>query len=265
MNNEELLSHDARSSMLRVENVDFCYGTTRALADVSFATSHGVFALLGPNGAGKTTLLSLLATLATPSSGSMRFGEHDLAAAHGRKFIRPRMGYLPQQCGFFPDFSAEAFVKYIAVMRGVPKHEAEGRVDTVLRQVGLTRLAGKKIRKLSGGQRQRVGIAQAIVNRPELLLLDEPTVGLDPEQRFAFRALIQELGTSAIVLLSTHLVDDIEFVADEVLVLAHGQVRFIGTPQSLGMRETATSRGNSVVERGYSAVLGAGEWSDGDE
>lgn len=247
-------------ALLQVHSVGFHYGSTKALADVSFASQPGVTGLLGPNGAGKTTLLNLLATLASPSTGSIHFGDLDLAAASGRRLARGVLGYLPQQCGFFPEFTVEAFVKYIAVMRGVHKAELDGRVNRAIKQVGLTRLAKSKIRRLSGGQRQRVGIAQAIVNEPKLLLLDEPTVGLDPDQRVAFKALIQHLGSNTIVVLSTHLVDDIATVADRVIVLAHGQVRFAGSPQLLAASQSSESRGDSPIERGYSAVLGSTGW-----
>jgi len=208
------------------------FGRTRALDDVEFTLADGVTGLLGPNGAGKTTLLRILATALPADAGQLRIMGCDPGTAAGRLAIRRRLGYLPQNPGFHPHFTAFEFVDYIAILKEIV-HERHEEVRRVLHQVGLDDQRGKKIKTLSGGMRQRVGLAAALLGEPALVILDEPTVGLDPEQRLRFRELIADTGEGRTVLLSTHQTEDVMTVCQRVIVLDHGQVRFEGEPAAL--------------------------------
>ena len=231
-------------------------GRTQAVAGVTLATGPGVFGLLGPNGAGKTSLLRTLATVIPPSSGRIRLLGRDPGDYRQRREIRRRLGYLPQHLGFYPRFSVVEFVEYFALLKEMPSSRVPRAVATAVEQVGLGEQAKAKLRTLSGGMLRRVGIAQAIVNEPELLLLDEPTAGLDPEQRVAFRALLRDLGQRATVMVSTHLVEDVGAACTEVGLMNHGRIVFQGTPDELiGRAEGTDAAGDAPLERGYSAVL----------
>jgi len=230
-------------------------GRRRAVADVDLSIGKGVFGLLGPNGAGKTTLLRVLATVLRPESGSVRLLGRDGADPVRRKEIRARIGYLPQDLGYYGGFTAVEFVEYVALLREMPARRAAAEAVRAIERVGLAGRARSRLRTLSGGMLRRVGIAQAIVNDPELLLLDEPTAGLDPEQRVEFRHLLRELGTAASVLVSTHLVEDVGTACDRVGLLYEGRVVFAGTPAELTARDDGRSAGDAPLERGYSAVL----------
>jgi ABC-2 type transport system ATP-binding protein len=210
------------------------YGRTRALDDVSFELVPGVSGLLGRNGAGKTTLLRLLATTVPVQQGQIRLLGYDPTVEAERLAIRRRLGYLPQEPGFHQHFTAFEFVEYVAVLKELTdrRHRHE-EVRRVLDVVGLSAQRNKKIKALSGGMRRRVGLAQALINDPAVLILDEPTVGLDPEQRLRFRELISTLGESRMVLLSTHQTEDVTAVCQHVVVLAEGRVQFAGTPADL--------------------------------
>ncbi len=208
------------------------YGRTAALSDVDFAFADGVTGLLGPNGAGKTTLLRILATALPADAGQLRILGRDPGTAEGRLAIRRRLGYLPQNPGFHPHFTAFEFVDYIAILKEIVRGRHE-EVRRVLHEVGLDDRRGTKIRALSGGMRQRVGLAAALLGEPALVILDEPTVGLDPEQRLRFRELIADTGEGRTVLLSTHQTEDVMTVCQRVIVLDHGQVRFEGAPPAL--------------------------------
>ncbi|MER7080969.1 ABC-2 type transport system ATP-binding protein [Saccharopolyspora kobensis] len=218
------------------------FGRRTALSGISADLDDGVLGLLGPNGAGKSTLLRALATLVTPTSGSIRLlGRTDL------REIRRRLGYLPQEFGYYPRFTAREFVEHFAWLKEVPAAELPLAVDRALTRVGLADRADEKLKKLSGGMRRRVGIAQAIVNDPELLLLDEPTAGLDPEQQVELRELLRELGETSCVVLSTHVMGDAG-ACDQIWVLESGRPLFRGAPDELGS-------GN--LEERYHAVLRA--------
>ena len=208
------------------------FGRTAALSDVDFAFADGVTGLLGPNGAGKTTLLRILATALPADAGQLRILGCDPGTAEGRLAIRRRLGYLPQNPGFHPHFTAFEFVDYIAILKEIV-HGRHEEVRRVLHEVGLDDRRGTKIRALSGGMRQRVGLAAALLGEPALVILDEPTVGLDPEQRLRFRELIADTGEGRTVLLSTHQTEDVMTVCQRVIVLDHGQVRFEGEPAAL--------------------------------
>jgi ABC-2 type transport system ATP-binding protein len=219
---------------VRVEGVRKSYGRVAALVDLDLELGPGITGLLGPNGAGKTTLIRILATLLAPSAGEVRVNGWRTSDLADRVEIRRRLGYLPQDLGLYPRFTVFEFVDYLAVLKELDNPSERHRcVRAALAAVELEDLAGRKIRTLSGGMRRRVGIAQAIVADPQLLLLDEPTTGLDPEQRMRFRQLIAGLGQDRTVLLSTHLVEDVAAVCTRVVVLWQGQTRFHGTPSEL--------------------------------
>ncbi|MEV7079524.1 ABC transporter ATP-binding protein [Streptomyces sp. NPDC093516] len=231
------------------------YGGTRALDEVSLRLTGGVTGLLGPNGAGKTTLLRVLATALPADRGAFTVLGHDPATAGGRQEVRRRLGYLPQTPGLHPDFRAFEFVDYVAILKEMTDRGVRHReVRRVLDEVGLADVRGKRIRKLSGGMRQRVALAAALVGDPGFLVLDEPTVGLDPEQRMRFRELIAEAGQGRTVLLSTHQTEDVAMLCHRVLVMAGGRIRFEGTPAELTAR--AAGRVWSSTERDPGARAG---------
>jgi ABC-2 type transport system ATP-binding protein len=234
------------------------FGRTQAVAGVTLATGPGVFGLLGPNGAGKTSLLRMLATVIPPTSGRLRLLGRNPSVYGPRREIRRRLGYLPQNLGYYPGFTVVEFVEYFALLKDMPAGRVPGAVAAAVEQVGLGDKARAKLRTLSGGMLRRVGIAQAIVNQPELVLLDEPTAGLDPEQRVAFRALLRELGQRATVIVSTHLVEDVGAACSQVALMDQGRLVFHGTPGELTARAEGTAAaGDAPLERGYSAVLAA--------
>jgi ABC-2 type transport system ATP-binding protein len=234
------------------------FGRTQAVAGVDLEAGPGVFGLLGPNGAGKTTLLRMLATVIPPSSGRLRLLGRDPLGYGGRRQIRRRLGYLPQNLGYYPGFTVADFVEYFALLKEMPPGRIPAAVAAAVERVDLGDKARSKLRTLSGGMLRRAGIAQAIVNEPDLLLLDEPTAGLDPEQRVAFRALLRDLAQRATVIVSTHLVEDVGAACSEVAVMDTGRIVFHGTPDELTARAEGTdAAGDSPLERGYSAVLAA--------
>jgi ABC-2 type transport system ATP-binding protein len=232
------------------------FGRTQAVAGVNLDAGPGVFGLLGPNGAGKTTLLRMMATVIPPNSGTLRLLGRDPGSYAPRREIRRRLGYLPQALGYYPGFTVAEFVEYFALLKDMPPARVPGAVATAIERVDLGNKARAKLRTLSGGMLRRVGIAQAIVNEPELLLLDEPTAGLDPEQRVQFRALLREFGQRATVIVSTHLVEDVGAACGEVALMNDGKIVFRGTPDELTARADGTAAsGDAPLERGYSAVL----------
>ncbi|WP_020575405.1 ABC transporter ATP-binding protein [Actinopolymorpha alba] len=232
------------------------FGRNVAVAGVTLDAGPGVFGLLGPNGAGKTSLLRMLATVIPPSSGRIRLLGRDPGVYGQRRQIRRRLGYVPQNLGFYPGFTVVEFVEYFALLKELPAAEVHRAVAVAVERVGLGDKATAKLRTLSGGMLRRVGIAQAIVNEPELLLLDEPTAGLDPAQRVAFRALLRDLGQQATVIVSTHLVEDVGAACTQVALMDQGKIVFHGTPDELVARGAGTTAaGDAPLERGYSAVL----------
>jgi ABC-2 type transport system ATP-binding protein len=206
------------------------FGRNQAVAGVTLEAGPGVFGLLGPNGAGKTSLLRMMATVIPPSSGQMRLLGRDPGSYEPRREIRRRLGYLPQNFGYYPSFTVVEFVEYFALLKDMPAARVPAAVAAAVERVDLGAKARAKLRTLSGGMLRRVGIAQAIVNDPELLLLDEPTAGLDPEQRVQFRALLRDLGQHASVVVSTHLVEDVGAACTEVALMDAGRIVFHGTP-----------------------------------
>ena len=234
------------------------FGRTTAVAGVSLETGPGVFGLLGPNGAGKTTLLRMMATVIPPSSGKLRLLDRNPASHGPRRDIRQRLGYLPQSLGYYPGFTVVEYVEYFALLKEMPPARVPGAVAAAIEHVGLGDKARSKLRTLSGGMLRRAGIAQAIVNEPELLLLDEPTAGLDPEQRVEFRRLLRDLGQRATVVVSTHLVEDVGAACSQVALMDRGRLVFHDTPAALTARgEDSAAAGDAPMERGYTAVLAA--------
>ena len=195
-----------------------------AVDRVSLRLHSGVFGLLGTNGAGKTTLMRMLCGILQPTSGTITFDGMDVR----EEGYRAILGYLPQDFGYYPEFTAMDFLLYMAALKGLSKQPAKRRANELLELVGLQDMGRKKIKTFSGGMKQRLGIAQALLNNPKLLILDEPTAGLDPKERVRFRNLIGQLGKDSIVLLSTHIVSDIEHIADEVLMMKDGNLIYHG-------------------------------------
>ena len=217
------------TASISLRGVGRTFGATRALADVDLDLEPGVIGLLGPNGAGKTTLLRLLATALPPSQGEVRVLGRDPEASAERTDIRRRLGYLPQEVGFPRGFTAFAFVDYIALLKEWTEPAARhAEVRRVLDQVGLSDLVTKRIRAMSGGQRRRVALAQALLGSPPVLILDEPTSGVDPEQRVTLRTVLAEIARTSIVVLSTHQTEDVAALCERVIVLDQGRVRYDG-------------------------------------
>ena len=211
--------------MLTIENLTHIYGNgTRALDGVSLTIPKGMFGLLGPNGAGKSTLMRSIATLQTPTSGSIRFGDIDVVAEPDK--LRRVLGYLPQDFGVYPRVSAYDMLDHMAVLKGIANGKArKATVEALLNQVNLWPVRGKALAGFSGGMRQRFGIAQALIGNPELIIVDEPTAGLDPEERNRFLNLLAEVGENVVVILSTHIVEDVVDLCPQMAVLAGGKIQ----------------------------------------
>jgi ABC-2 type transport system ATP-binding protein len=223
---------DPMSCQLTVESVHFRYPKGHeAVAGIDLQMGPGILGLLGPNGAGKSTLMRILATLSKPTTGRVLWNGTDIA--RNPDVLRVELGYLPQDFGVYQALSAREFLAYLAAVKGVPSARAKTRVDDCLGVVGLADSADRRLGDFSGGMRQRVGIAQALLNDPKLLIVDEPTVGLDPEERLRFRHLIADLAGQRLVILSTHIVSDVEASATALAVMAKGRLLFNGTPEPL--------------------------------
>lgn len=216
---------------LKIENLSKHYGSKIAVNDFSVVLHEGVHALLGANGSGKTTLMRMLCDVLKPTSGTI-FADGTSVAVMGEQY-RELLGYLPQNFGYYPNFSGWDFMMYLAALKGLPKITARERCEELLRSVGLYEVRHKKIKTYSGGMRQRIGIAQALINDPAILVLDEPTVGLDPKERVKFRNIISNLSGDKIVLLSTHIVSDIEYIADDILIMKDGGLALKGGADSI--------------------------------
>jgi ABC-2 type transport system ATP-binding protein len=219
--------------MLTIENLTHVYGNgTRALDDVSLSIPKGMFGLLGPNGAGKSTLMRSIATLQTPTSGSIRFGDIDVV--RDPEQLRRVLGYLPQDFGVYPRVSAYDMLDHMAVLKGISNgRDRKATVEALLHQVNLWPVRGKALAGFSGGMRQRFGIAQALIGNPELIIVDEPTAGLDPEERNRFLNLLAEVGENVVVILSTHIVEDVTDLCPRMAVLAGGKIQLEGSPVEL--------------------------------
>jgi ABC-2 type transport system ATP-binding protein len=209
---------------LTVDRITKQYKNKIAVDRMSFELTQGVTGLLGANGAGKTTLMRMMCGILNPTSGEINA---DGIAVNTENY-RALLGYLPQDFGYYPEFSAREFLEYMAALKGLEKKEAKDKISELLELVGLSDVAKKKMKTFSGGMKQRVGIAQALLNDPAILILDEPTAGLDPKERVRFRELIEELGKKSIVLLSTHIVSDIEHIADKIIMMKDGSLIWQG-------------------------------------
>lgn len=212
---------------LEFHNLTKNFGDFTAVNNINLTMTNGVYGLLGVNGAGKTTLMRMLCTLLHPTSGSITYNGKDIFCMDGE--YRKLLGYLPQDFGFYPEFSVRDYLLYIATIKGIRSVVAKKRVKELIAKVGLSQVANKKMKKLSGGMKRRAGIAQAMLNDPKILILDEPTAGLDPNERIRFRNLIGELSEERLVLLSTHIVSDIEYVANEIWLMKDGRLVHEGT------------------------------------
>lgn len=213
--------------MLIVENVTKDFGKFNALKNVNLEFVNGVYGLLAPNGAGKTTLIKMLTTLLFPTRGSIHYEGQDIIRLDEK--YREILGYLPQEFGYYKNYSPTAYLLYLSALKGMDRKLAVRRVQELLKLVGLEDVAKKKMKKFSGGMIQRVGIAQAMLNDPKILILDEPTAGLDPKERVRFRNLLTDLARDRIVILSTHIVSDVESIANEIIMIKDKQVLFKDT------------------------------------
>jgi len=223
---------------LRLDEVGRRYGSRWAVRNLSLDFGSELVGLLGPNGSGKTTLMRMIATLLEPSEGAITWNGRNLRTCGPQ--LRRVLGYLPQEFGIYPEFTGRQFLRYLAAMKGLPRPLAHQRVDELIEVVNLERDANRRLTAYSGGMKQRIGIAQALLNDPEVLIVDEPTAGLDPEERVRFRTLLASLTTARVVLLSTHIVGDVEAAASRLIVLRSGCVLADTTPQELIQRATGS-------------------------
>ena len=210
---------------LVIDRVTKQYKNKIAVDRLTFALQPGVTGLLGANGAGKTTLMRMICGILTPTGGTIALDGTPVTEERYRAVL----GYLPQDFGYYPEFSGRDFLLYFGALKGLDKAQAKRRTEELLELVGLADVAKKKIKTYSGGMKQRLGIAQALLNDPQVLILDEPTAGLDPKERVRFRELIAEIGKESIVLLSTHIVSDVEHIADRILMMKDGQIIWQGS------------------------------------
>lgn len=227
--------------MIEIYNLYKTYGSgtkaVKALKGVNLSIASGMFGLLGPNGAGKTTLMRILSGIVNPTQGNVTVNGHNMADEKERRQVKAMLGYLPQELGLYPDLTARQFIDYMAILKGVENpHLRRKRVSEVIKMVSLEDSADRLIKGYSGGMKRRVGIAQALVNDPRVLIVDEPTAGLDPEERIRFRNLLVDLAAERVVILSTHIVGDIGLTCRDIAILSHGNICFQGSPLELTRR-----------------------------
>jgi ABC-2 type transport system ATP-binding protein len=250
--------------MIKINSLTKSYGpgkkAVHALNGIDLEIRTGMFGLLGPNGAGKTTLMRILAGIVNSSGGRVEIDGQDLSTEKGKRAVKCILGYLPQELGLYPELTARQFVDYMGILKGLDDSvKRSQRVEQVLQMVGLEEAGGRKLKGFSGGMKRRVGIAQALVNDPKLLIVDEPTAGLDPEERIRFRNLLVNLAAERSVILSTHIVEDIGQTCRDMAILAHGQVLFRGSPAELigaaaGHVWSLTSSGLEKPDHGMTVV-----------
>lgn len=221
--------------MIELTNVTKTYsGGVQALADINLTINGGMFGLVGPNGAGKTTLMRILAGLLRPTTGQACVFGNDLATMRGKLAAKAELGYLPQELGFYPMLTGREFLDYVAILKGVTNSATRRRqIDDLLEQVRLTDVANRRLKTYSGGMKRRIGIAQALLGEPKLLIVDEPTAGLDPEERVRFRNLLSDMAGRCTVILSTHIIEDISHSCTDLAVISAGRVLFRGAPRDL--------------------------------
>ncbi|PRX50383.1 ABC-2 type transport system ATP-binding protein [Prauserella shujinwangii] len=250
---------------IRVEDVSYAYGSRQALSGLTWHVRPGITGLLGPNGAGKTTLLSLLVTLNRVRTGTVLVGDHDVSDPAGRRAARRVIGYLPERFSLVAGMRVGDAVAYAAWLNGVSYGECFPAARRALARIGLAERERSRVRELSGGMRQRLGIAAALAHDPAVVIMDEPTVGLDPSQRLRLREVIHEIGRDRTVVLSTHLVEDVAHLCDEVAIIDEGRMRFSGPAHALtAMIDDASGGGGrgSKLERAYDHFLRYG-WPGG--
>lgn len=216
---------------LTISNLTKNYKKKVALNKLSIKLNHGIYALLGPNGAGKTTFINIFVDVLAPTSGQIYYNNKLISDCENEYLSK--IGYLPQNPSFYKNFTAEDFLKYMCLLKNVPEKEINDKVNKLLQSVNLADVRNKKIGSFSGGMRQRIGIAQALINDPELLILDEPTAGLDPKERIRFTNVLSKLSKDRIIILATHIVSDVQFLADWVILLKEGKLVSINTPSEL--------------------------------
>lgn len=260
--NADEIAPTAYAWSVQAERLRVRAGRRLAIDGLDLALGPGVHGLLGPNGAGKTTLVRALATVLRPASGTLRLLGEDVVGGSGLRRVRRQIGYLPQEFGYYRRFTVREFVEYIAWLKQMPPAEVPGAVQRAIDRVGLTDRADDRMKTLSGGMVRRAGIAQAIVNDPSILLLDEPTAGLDPDQRLQFRALLRELAADTCVVVSTHLVEDVAAACTDVMLIDEGRLVFRGVPADLAAAAgdadatgDGAAGGDSPYERGYSVIM----------
>ncbi|WMJ77145.1 MULTISPECIES: ABC transporter ATP-binding protein [unclassified Sedimentibacter] len=211
---------------LEIKNLTKTYGRKKANDDITITLENGVYGLLGPNGAGKTTLMKQITTLITPSKGEIIYNDKNIKGLDEK--YRALIGYLPQEFGVYKNFSAKQFLQYVAALKGLSRKETTKKIDELLKLVGLYEVRNKAVGKFSGGMKRRVGIAQALLNDPKILVLDEPTAGLDPQERARFRNLLSQISKDKIIILSTHIISDIESIAKETIMIKDGAILMKG-------------------------------------
>ena len=216
---------------LELVNVQKSFKEKIAVKEISVCLKHGIYGLLGENGAGKTTLMRMICGILEPTQGSILCDGMRIQEMGGA--FRSLLGYLPQDFGYYEDFSAYRFLHYMAALKAIPEDYAKNKIDELLEMVDLTAVKDKKLKTFSGGMIRRIGIAQALLNNPEILILDEPTSGLDPKERVRFRNIISSLGKNRIIILSTHIVSDVEYIADSIMIMKNGKMIRTGTEDEL--------------------------------
>lgn len=216
---------------LEIKNLTKSYGNKNANNNITLTLENGVYGLLGPNGAGKTTLMKQIATLIKPTSGEIIYNGKNIYSIEDN--YRGVIGYLPQEFGAYKNFSAKKFLQYVAALKGVDKREVNIKIDDLLKLVGLYEVRNKAVGKFSGGMKRRVGIAQVLLNDPKIIILDEPTAGLDPQERTRFRNLLSEISKDKIIILSTHIISDIESIAKETIMIKDGEIIMKGSHREI--------------------------------
>jgi len=245
----------SEGSVVRGVGVSYRYGRKRVLENLEIAFGTGISGLVGPNGAGKSTLLNLTATLTKPGSGSLEVLGYSTSDSAPLREIRRRIGFLPQDFGYQPAFTVREAIEYAAWLKKAPAAKLSELTTAAIDAVDLGEQRNTKLKALSGGMLRRAGIAQAIVHRPQLVILDEPTIGLDPQQRIGLRKLLRDIARDASVIVSTHLIEDVGAICDDVVVFARGHVAFQDSPTALEQAGGDDDIGDTALERGYSAVL----------
>lgn len=217
--------------MLLINNLSKSFGDYSVLEDINLELRNGVYGLLAPNGEGKTTLIKMLTTLVSPDKGEILYNGTNIISLDEE--YRNVLGYLPQNFGYYKSYSPKKFLLYLAALKGIEENNAKVKVEEVLKLVALENVINKKMKKFSGGMLQRVGIAQALLNDPKVLILDEPTAGLDPKERVRFRNILSELARNRIIIISTHIVSDVEFIANEIIMIKNKKILYKDTVKNI--------------------------------